>query len=512
MNGGVRVLLLGFSAWFLVESGLCAEDADRAGSISLLDAVHKMLEFDPNLEIAESLVTTGEGLESIAAGRFDPVLSGTADSSNSRTPTDSGLVSRTDGVNVSVGVDVETRLGTELSSSASIERTDAAGSSAIDRGSVSFTVRQPLLRGRGRRVTTSEESAVRFESDAAEYDLHHIAAQRVRAIAIGYWQLKAAIENAQILRQSEDSSRELLDTTRQLIEADRLPRAELVLLEANLALKETARIQGDRAVFDARRELGREIGFGLEKARLLPEPSDPFPLASFDGNYASEATDELASLAYRRRSDLAALELRTSAAETRLLAAENDLLPQLDLFLTPSYVGRSNSGSFDGFFSSLFEDVPGLSTTLSVGFAWPLRNRAAEGRLLLAEEVKSRSQAASRLLRNDLDANLAIALDDLVSSIQELERAQSSADLFGQAARNEETKLRAGASTLIDVINQQDRFTLSQQSVVSAQRRLAVALIDLRFETGSLLDGIAPSLTVSAESLVTVPEAIWPSR
>ena len=58
--------------------------------------------------------------------------------------------------------------------------------------------------------------------------------------------------------------------------------------------------------------------------------------------------------------------------------------------------------------------------------------------------------------------------------------------LFERAVINEEKKLRAGTSTLLDVISQRDRLTSARQSQVSAHLALALALARLRFETGTL--------------------------
>jgi outer membrane protein len=70
---------------------------------------------------------------------------------------------------------------------------------------------------------------------------------------------------------------------------------------------------------------------------------------------------------------------------------------------------------------------------------------------------------------------------------------------------NEEKKLRAGTSTLLDLISQRDRLTAARQSEVSAQLALALALLQLRFDTGTLIgeEGEAGSIQVSR--LITLP-------
>jgi outer membrane protein TolC len=77
--------------------------------------------------------------------------------------------------------------------------------------------------------------------------------------------------------------------------------------------------------------------------------------------------------------------------------------------------------------------------------------------------------------------------------------------LFERTVVNEEKKLRAGTSTLINVITQRDRLTAARQGEVSAQLSLALALVQIRFATGTLLatEGEAPA--VRRSRLTTVP-------
>ena len=93
---------------------------------------------------------------------------------------------------------------------------------------VSFAIRQPLLRGRGRAVTAAGETAALLEAAASALDLRHTISQRVLAVAGQYWLVKAADFDLQVLRSSEESAAELLETTKRLIAADQVPAAEEV--------------------------------------------------------------------------------------------------------------------------------------------------------------------------------------------------------------------------------------------------------------------------------------------
>ncbi len=77
--------------------------------------------------------------------------------------------------------------------------------------------------------------------------------------------------------------------------------------------------------------------------------------------------------------------------------------------------------------------------------------------------------------------------------------------LFERTVLNEEKKLRAGSSTLINVLTQRDRLTAAREAQVSAELTLALALVQLRFATGTLLSTEGETPAVRLSRLTTLP-------
>ena len=127
-------------------------------------------------------------------------------------------------------------------------------------GTLTFQIRQPLLRGRGRDAVQAAEHSAEREVAASGLDLRHTISQRLMVVVSQYWQVRAAESNLDVLRANEASARELLANTRKLIAADQVPAADVVQLEASLAAAESSRIGGERDLFAQRQSLGREIG------------------------------------------------------------------------------------------------------------------------------------------------------------------------------------------------------------------------------------------------------------
>lgn len=480
-------------------------------SLDLLTALHLMLEHDPNVAIERTRLDAASGSLLVASGKFDSQLKTDLTQAVSKIPLSASSIQdfRTLQTNVDysqlfrTGLSIEPRL--QL-----LHSLDAASrQGSVNTATLTFQIRQPLLRGRGRAATDAAELAAAREVTATLLDLRHTVAQRILAVGSQYWTVAAAAANLEVLRASETSSSALLENTRKLIAADVVPAAELVQLEANLAAKQSSRIGGERQLFQARQDLGRQIGLDPAENARLPVPSDAFPTLAVPpaagAELAAPHADSLVREALLRRADLQAARQRQREAEILLLPARNALLPQLDLVLAPGYSGLAGGSSFGDLFAPLANHVPGASASLSLSLTLPIKNLVAAGQLAQVEANQRQSAFAVDLLVKTVGANVPAALDAVHRDSWQLERAREAVKLFERAVVNEEKKLRAGTSTIIDVITQRDRLDGARQVDVAAKLALAVALLQLRFETGTLVGGDQEEAVIDPSRLTTPP-------
>lgn len=482
-----------------------AEPAASPG-ISLVEAIRMMLDQDPNLSIEASRLRSSRGALLGTRGVFDPVLISSLDQRRTEDPLSESTSRERSLLTNSLGLTKRFRTGLSIGPELQLTRTEegTAGAQAANLGTVAFALRQPLLRGRGREINAAPERSAERQVAASELDLRQTTAERALTVISQYWQARAALLNLEILRESEERARDLFATTRKLIEADVTPAADLVQVEANVVAKETARIGGERAFFEECQSLGREIGLEPERIAALPFPSDPFPTVPASVVPAAADHPRWIGRALERRADLQAAQERRGAAEFLRKAADNALKPQVDLIFTPSYSGLVQGGGAGSFVSPLYRNVPGASSALSLALSWPTPNSRARGDLIQIEEARQQSALFADLISRQIGADVPVALDAVARDAQQLDRAAEAVRLFERVVENEEKKLRAGTSTLIDVISQRDRLTAARQSQVSAHLALAVALARLRFETGTLLPGGDPRAVETAQ-LTTIP-------
>ena len=441
--------------------------AQASEGLDLLEVVEMTFANDPNISLVESRLISAQGALLSASGAFDPLLSADLTASEAKSPLSESTRRETTTVLSSVGLTQRLRSGLSLEPDFSLERTDN-GTSVVNMATVSFTFRQPLMRGRGREVAAAGEMAAEREVEASRLDLEHRVAERLLAVVSQYWTARAAWLNLEVLRATEARSRELLETTRRLIEADVTPAAEMVQLQADLSAREVSRIGGEQSLFQAVQDLGREMGLDSRQIRALSPPGEAFPTVEPAEIPTGEALGtELVARALEDRADLGAAQRRLEAARVLLEAADNGLKPQLDLLLTPSYSGLTEGGDVGEYFSPPFRNIPGISTSFGLRLLWPTRNRSAEGERIQARaEVEQRERAVD-LVARAIGADVPTALDAVRRGAEQLARVTEAAGFFEKAVDNEIKKLRAGTSTLIDVLAQRDRLTAVRQQRVS---------------------------------------------
>jgi hypothetical protein len=155
--------------WVLLalSGGIAALAQDPPGGLTLMDAVRLTLAHDPNVAIEAARVDSARGALLIASGIFDPVVVSKLSQANTKVPLTLSTQQDTRILEGTVGVSELFRTGLQLEPQVLLDRTQdvGAGTGAVDTGTVTFQIRQPLLRGRGRAaVQAGELSAQPFRS------------------------------------------------------------------------------------------------------------------------------------------------------------------------------------------------------------------------------------------------------------------------------------------------------------------------------------------------------------
>lgn len=377
-----------------------------------------------------------------------------------------------------------------------------------DASSVTLALTQPLLRGNGLKVTTAFEKSAKLDIESAKQNFSLNTAYELSQLAKIYWQYVAAFKSLQIYESNEERVRKVLEITQELVKADKKPESDLIQIQADLADKERQTTSAEQALFAARINLGRVIGLTEKASQLIGSPINKFPNVLESKFTTVNNESYFISLANENRKDVKAITYTLEGLELQFNAARNDKLPQLDVTGFLTYGGAAVGGGLDQYFNA-FSNEQGRSAVTGLGltFSLPLNNNLAKANFAKSKiAIEDQHLAYKNLLRN-IELNVSVANNNLRNSVLILEKAEETLNYYQQVFDNEQTKFQNGLTTLLNLILFQERLTFSQLDYMQAQQQFATAIVDLRFETGTLLSSEINSSSREdlKESFYTLP-------
>ncbi|TDW51690.1 outer membrane protein TolC [Flavobacterium sp. 270] len=373
-------------------------------------------------------------------------------------------------------------------------------------GVLNFSLTQPLLKGRGKKIVTTGEQAAKLIIDKNKLDYEFTNSYEILQMGIAYWNYYTAFKSLEVYIQNEARVRNVLEITKELIKADKKPESDMAQVSADLTSQERLTIVAQQNLYNARLTLGRTIGLSDEESQQLDDPVNDFPVVAESGYKENINKNELIKTAKENRGDLKALQKVTEAVELQLQLAENNLKPQLDLtgfaYYGSTSVGNGVDKTLTSFVHNQGQDV-GVGAKLT--FAFALNNNLAKGNYSINKTAASDQAVISDNAKRNVDLNVNLSLNNLSNSVLILEKAKESMGFHKTAFDNEQIKFQMGLTTLLNLMLFQERFTFSELEYLNAEQQFSNAIINLRHETGTLVSKESPDFKVIQNAFYTVP-------
>ncbi len=347
------------------------------------------------------------------------------------------------------------------------------------------SLRYPLLKGSGRQIVTAGERMADISIERQQYDAVFISSEEILGTIAGYWQYLASFKMLEVYRSNESRIRSVLDITHELVKAEKKPTSDLLQVQADLKDKERQTILAEQQLFAARQNLGRLIGWDQEKSKTLGLPENEFPKLE-DLNVGTNL-NQLLKISHRERADLKALRKSLQNYSISVQIAENETKPQLDLSAFAGYGGQ-DFGNGIGRFLTAFTQEQGRNFQVGFGlsYVFPVKNNQAKARLRDSRLLRTDQEIQlSNQIRN-IELDVSIAYNNLLNSIEALKKSKQSLDFYEEVFNNEQLKFQSGLTTLLNLILFQERLTFAQLDYIQNQQQFAIAISDLRHETGTL--------------------------
>ncbi len=476
--------------------------------ISLIDALKSTLEQDPDIQVQVQQLNASKGARQAAAGQFDTLLNAGFQQSHLTTPlTDqqvaqyalAGLLVTSFVPNTTtytLGAQKLFRNGIFVEPTVSLTRdTDnITNRQGLNQSQIAFQVNVPLLRGRGRDAVDAQERAATSTVEASTRNVNQEIAQLVTTTAIQYWNAVAAAQNLVIARDSEVRGQKYVQDVQILIDRDRVARGEINQLIANLANRSATRIAAEQQLAAARQNLAFAMGLRPAEITVLPDTVDSLPdwTAENDPRVTSQLTNQFVASALKNRADMISADFQVRAAEQLLPAAQNQLLPQLNASLSTGYSGLITGTPFGKPFVAPFDNVHGANVIGSINFSFPVRNDTAIGQLAQARASYQAAISNRADVARNIASGVVTAMTGLTYSVSGLRQAREAVKYYRLALSNEVEKFRLGRNTLVELTTMEDYLNSALLAEVSAHLGYAVALANLRFATGAVVDANTP--------------------
>jgi outer membrane protein TolC len=351
--------------------------------------------------------------------------------------------------------------------------------------SLTLSYTQPLLQGGGFQVNTAPIVIARLNTEQSYFQYKDAVQEMVRGVIEAYWNLVQARTDRWARQIQVDLSKfgfnlaqarltvglgNRSDEAQARVTYNQF-RASLIAAEANVLTREAA--------------LRNILGLPPADGRRIVPVSAPATAR------LTPVWDALVRVAEQRRPDIVELKLILEADKLRLLQAENQALPRVDV--TALYRWNGLSGTMPN--GEHLSTEPGQFTDWSVGvnFSVPLGLRSERARVRQQKLVIERDRA-------NLEQGVHAAVHQLAGTARDLDSAYEQYLAFKETrgaadvnVRVQDERFRAGApgQTNFTYLNVLQALNDWGNAVTSeAQQLLAynIALADMERQTGTILE------------------------
>ena len=345
---------------------------------------------------------------------------------------------------------------------------------------VTLSYTQPLLQGAGYRVNTAPIVIARLNTEQSYFQFKDSVQEMVRSVIQAYWTLVQARTVAWAREIQVQQSREAWEREQARLKTGLGDLATVAQARVTYNQFRANQIAANADVLTYEGALRNLLGLPPNDDRCI------VPVSAPTSRRLVPDWDALVHLAEQRRPDIVELKLVMEADRVRLLQAENQTLPQLNL--VSSYQWNGLSGVMPN-----GEDIstkPGQYTSWSLGinFSVPLglrqgRAKVRQQNLLIAHD------------RANVEQGVHAAVHELASTVRDLDGAYEQYLAYKETrvaadinVKVQSENFRAGRSIYLTVLQALNDWGNAVSSEAQQLLTYNVALAALERRTGTILE------------------------
>ncbi len=467
---------------------------------------------NPNVSIQRLSVVTFEDAVQRAFGNFDPLATGSFNSTRSVTQGTTALSGATklDVLSQPLSLGWQQLLSSGATYNINYFDTKSSTNSSFATfnpsysSSLNFNFSQPLLRGRGAFITKLPITIARARLTSARSAVEDQVIQILVNAEQTYWLVVGTREGVRVAEENYRLADTALKRANRELELGASSPLDIFQPQANFANAELGRTQARYNLQQMEDGLRMQMGADLDvKYRSMPilvtEAVTPPPDADLD-------RERLVAQALDKRQDLRAARQSLDVDDLSIKQANDNLRPNLALngqYSTsgvggPSYVVQNVFGGG----SQVVSVTPGgitdaLSQLFGFGqptygfglsLALPIRNRAAAANLTDATVGKKIDALRMRSIMQTVRLQVLNAITNLENSRASVSLAKSARDLAQKRVDAEQKKYELGIDQIFFVISAQTDLTAAESQLVNQIISHRLNQLALLRALGTLLD------------------------
>ncbi len=358
---------------------------------------------------------------------------------------------------------------------------------AKTRTNLTFT--QPLLKGVGPDYNLSTIKLAETDHKSAEAELVRQLESHLLEVARSYWGLfferSILIQKTKLAEATEDAYKNL----QKRIDMDAQPG----IVARTKSLVTSRWLDVDRAEFAVYNAQSRLLAL-IEDNELISREGLEIVTFQAPVNYPFVLSlDKIYKQSLHNRKEIEAGILQLHSAAIHLGRAENELMPDLDLFAKTYLDGLQGDYAYGDAYNQQFDEGR-PSYSVGLRFEYPLGNNAADARL-------SRRRIEIRQMLNQLDLTVrnvflevSVSYRDVIKNVNEVasryEILHSSSEEIKDLRESIDYQLSTDASygdLLYRLLDASERLADAEEKFSLAQLTFNLSLFNLRKATGTLI-------------------------
>jgi outer membrane protein TolC len=478
---------------------------------------------------AQPLGGTVNALGTIPILSFDPIVTSTFSLDSRSVPVNNPLTAGTGG-SAAVGTfatlgthtaiaDVQYEQGFHTGTSIDIAFNNVRGSTSSTtsffdpfvQSNMLVTASQQLLNGFGRAANEHYIRIAKVNKSIADQTLVQQVITSITAVGNAYWELVFARGSVDVAKQEIALADKTYSDNKKQVDVGTLAPLEIVQAEAQLATAQQALIVAQTTVLQDQLTLLNLISkdpnspvlrtveiIPTDKADVAPPEVEKLPL------------EDLIKEATTKRPDILQAGLVMKGDDVNIQATRNALLPILTLngeYATEGLAGTTRLQTSCTPFPpattcvippQVFTGAPtALNQTLSnvypeynasINLTLPIRNRLAQANNVIATLNKRSDESNYQLIVNNAVTDVHNAQITLEQARITLAAAVKTRDLDQQTLDAEQKKFQVGASTLFNIVSDQNTLAAAESAEVRARINLVEGKVNFDRAMGRTLE------------------------